>query len=152
MGKTCESPGAANAEGNHRRSSRWLRGFEGKCKSRTRCSRQVSTKLLTCRRERHTTGDRFCRPRKVSQAHPGEIVNHAAIYSLPTARSYWGSRARVPSAEDMRDACSLAKLISNKVDDSLIEEEYSWDNIDMANVYFWDIVEDSWESSLFIIR
>jgi len=36
----------------------------------------------------------------------------------------------------MRDACIPAKLISNKVDDSLTEEERSWNSVDTANLYF----------------
>lgn len=63
MGKTCKSPGTINAEGNHRRSLKQPGSFEGKYRSRARCTRQVFTKLLTCLwRDNRVT---FCRSQKV---------------------------------------------------------------------------------------
>lgn len=85
MGKTCKSPGTINAEGNHRRSLERPGSLEGKRRSRARCTRQVFTKLLTCCAE--TTGSRFVVLEKFF-IEISVVVNHAAIYVLPTAKHY----------------------------------------------------------------
>lgn len=103
MGKTCKSSGTINAEGNHRRSSERPGSLERKHRSRMRCTRQVFTKLLTCHGE--TTGSRFVALEKFF-IEISVVVNHAAIYVLPTAKHYWANnekpvsfRGRCPTLE-----------------------------------------------------
>lgn len=88
IGKTCKSPGTINAEGNHRRSLEQSGSREGKRRNRPRCTRQVFTKLPTCRVE--TTGSRFVVLEKFF-IEISVVVNHAAIYVLPTAKHYWAN-------------------------------------------------------------
>lgn len=104
MGKTCKSPCAINAEGNHRRSLQRPRSFEG-AGIRARASRWVFAKLLTCRQE--TTGSRFVALEKFL-TEISAIVNHTAIYVSPTAR-----RLRTP--EIAKSACRKKKNLSYKL-------------------------------------